>query len=129
MMSCVGKIAERLVNDRLMWMAEKEGWLDDKQNGFRKGRSCVDNLVRLTTDIEISRRMNRSTIAVFLDVSSAYDNVRTNIICDILERKDCPSKIRNFVDGWMRNRLTHFAIGDDQVMVRLVNKRLPQGEF
>lgn len=38
LLSCVGKIAERLVNDWLMWLAEKEGWLDKNQNGFRKGR-------------------------------------------------------------------------------------------
>lgn len=61
-------------------------------------------------------------------MSSAYDNVRTNIICDILENKGCPSKIRRFVDGWMRNRLTHFLVGEDQVVIRLVNKGLPQGE-
>lgn len=113
MSSCVGKLAERLVSDRLMWLAEKGGWLDNNQNEFRKGRSCVDNLVRLTTDIEISRCTNRNTIAIFLDVSSAYDNVRTNILCDILENKGCPSRIINFVDKWMRNRYISFAIGDE----------------
>lgn len=103
------------------------GRLDRNQNSFRKGRSCVDNLVRLSADIEISKRTNRNTIAVFLDVSLAYDNVWTNILCDILESRDCPSKIINFIDKWMRNRITTFAIGDEQVVKRVINKGLPQG--
>lgn len=62
MSSCVGKIMERLINDRLMWLAEKKGWLDPHQNGFRKGRSCVDSLVRFVTDVELSRQADRNTI-------------------------------------------------------------------
>lgn len=117
------------MDGRLEKWTEKEGWLDNNQNGFRKGRSCVDNLVRLTTDIEISRCTNRNMVAVFLDVSSAYDNVRTNILCDILENKDCPSRICKFIEGWMRNRCTYFAIGDEQVIKRVVNKGLPREGF
>lgn len=91
------------------------------------GRSCIDNLVRLSSDIDISRRMDRNTIAVFLDVRSAYDNVRVRILCDILESKDCPYRIVKFIDRWMRNRDTSFCIGDDQIVRRVVNKGLPQG--
>lgn len=52
MSSCVGKILERMVNDRLMWWLEHNKLLDDTQNGFRKGRSCCDNLTRLSINIE-----------------------------------------------------------------------------
>lgn len=37
MSSSVGKVLERMVNERLIWMAEREGWLDRNQNGFRRG--------------------------------------------------------------------------------------------
>lgn len=99
--------------------------MDRNQNGFRRGRSCTDNLVRFTTDIELSRKLNRNTLAAFLDVNSAYDNVRANVLCDILREKKCPSKIVRYIDSWMRNRITKFVLGDDLIETRLVNKDLP----
>lgn len=91
------------------------------------GRSCIDNLVRLSSNIDISRRMDRNTIAVFLNVRSAYDNIRVRILCNILKSKDCPYRIVKFIDRWMRNRDTSFCIGDDQIVRKVVNKGLPQG--
>lgn len=88
-----------MINDRLAWLAEKEAWMDRNQNGFRKSRSCADNLVRLTADIEISRKMNKNTVAVFLDINAAYDSVRTNVICDILKDKQCPVKRVRCIDS------------------------------
>lgn len=126
MSSYVGKVLERLVNDRLVWMAEKEKWIGKNQNGFRKGRSCTDTLVRLIADLEISRDLNINTVVVFLDVNTGYDNVRTNVICDILNDKQCPEKIVRYIDVWMKNRNTSFSIGDEIVENRLVNKGLPQ---
>lgn len=75
--SCVNKIFERMINDRLVWMSKHKDWFDKNQNGFRKSRLRIDNLVDLVLKTEISKQDNLNTIAVFLDVSydSAYDNV------------------------------------------------------
>lgn len=40
MSSCISKILERMINERVNWLAEREGWFDENQNGFRRGRSC-----------------------------------------------------------------------------------------
>lgn len=77
MSSCVGKILERMINKRLVWLCESRGVFDKNQNGFRKEKSCVDNLVKLVSEIEIGMKNNLNTMAVFLDVKSAYDNVKT----------------------------------------------------
>lgn len=45
MSSCVAKVFERMINERLNWWAERSGILEEWQNGFRRGRSCLDNLV------------------------------------------------------------------------------------
>lgn len=127
MSSCVGKVVERMINDRFVWLAEKENWMNKNQNGFRKGKSCTDSLVRFAVDIEIAMSTNRNTVAVFLDVNAAYDNVRTSVICDILKKKDCPIRIIKFIGRWVRNRVTNFAIGNEEVVKRTVNKGLPQG--
>lgn len=58
MSSCVGKLIERMINERIIWLSEREKWFDKDQSGFKRRRSCVDNLVRLVFDIEISKVTN-----------------------------------------------------------------------
>ena len=45
--SCVCKVMERMVNNRLVWYLEINKIITPTQSGFRKGRSTTDQLVRL----------------------------------------------------------------------------------
>ncbi|GFU91629.1 putative RNA-directed DNA polymerase from transposon X-element [Trichonephila clavipes] len=49
--SCFCKAFERMINTRLMYVLEKEKCISPLQSGFRKGRSTLDNLVFLETQI------------------------------------------------------------------------------
>lgn len=69
-----------------MWITEKENWFDNLQ------------LVKLITDIEINKNTNKNTVAVVLDIKSAYDNVQTNTLCDILIEKRCLEKIIKYIN-------------------------------
>jgi hypothetical protein len=44
--SCLCKLLERLVNNRLLWWLKHHQKLPGSQFGFRKGKSCTDNLRR-----------------------------------------------------------------------------------
>lgn len=88
--SCMGKLLERIVTGRLNWWAENRGKLNNKHNGFRRGKSCMENLVELVTDVQIGRYKNTNTMAAFLDVSSAYDNVLYNPLISKLIQEECP---------------------------------------
>lgn len=125
--SCVEKVLERLINERLIWLCENKDWFDKNQFGFRRGKSCLDNLTRLIGEAEISRQSNNNTVAAFLDVSSAYDNVKIDLLIAILRNKGCPKKIREYIKEWGRNRITNFVINEDKIITRTVNKGLPQG--
>ena len=47
--SCLCKIMERLINNRLVWYLESHNLITDYQAGFRKNRSTEDQLVRFET--------------------------------------------------------------------------------
>lgn len=70
---------------------------------------------------------NKSTIAAFLDVSSAYDNVCYEVMIQRLDESQCPTRIRNFIVTWMQERNVEFIIDSDQSIIRKVGKGLPQG--
>ena len=68
LLSCVGKVAEKMVNNRLSLFLEKENKLSPTQCGFRKRRSTEDLLVRLEHQIRASLVNRKVTTAVFFDL-------------------------------------------------------------
>lgn len=85
MASCLCKLLERMVSSQLLW------WLEHHQNipgsyfGFRKGKSCADNLSILYGEIINASIKDRGTTAVFLDVKAAYENVLPDILNEKLK--------------------------------------------
>ena len=75
LVSVVGKVFEKLVNNRIVDDLEKCGLFSDFQYGFRSSRSTAD-LLTVVSD-RIARVFNRSgaTRAMALDISKAFDSV------------------------------------------------------
>ena len=75
--SCIVKILERMMNDRLYHLAETNGWFNNQQAGFRKGRGCDDQAARIIQAIEdgFQQKPMLRSILVLLDFSKAYDTV------------------------------------------------------
>ena len=67
------KIMEQMVNERLIFYLNKNGYLSNLQCGFRKNRNCLDHLIRLETYIREAFGRGEQTIAVFFDLEKAYD--------------------------------------------------------
>lgn len=86
LINCFCKVFERIVNRRLTWLVEQHNLLSPYQSGCRKNRSTIDNLVHLEHEVTESFRLKKYTIAVVLDIKSAYDSTWRrrilNKLCD-----------------------------------------------
>ena len=69
------KIYCSILNSRLSVWEEDNAVLHDAQNGFRNGRSTVDQIMSLTSIIETRKLKKKSTFAVFVDFKKAYDAI------------------------------------------------------
>lgn len=125
--SCFGKIFEKIITERINWWAEKNNKIERSQNGFRKGKSCLENIVQITVDTQVGMHENTSTLAAFLDVSAAYDNVQYSILINKLIKEGCPYRLCKYVENWMYSRKVEFIIDKEEIMERRVHKGLPQG--
>ena len=54
--------------------------LVEEQNGFRKGRSCLDHIFVLQSVITAKLKEKKSVYACFIDFSSAYDFVNRDLL-------------------------------------------------
>lgn len=89
---------------------------------FRKRKSCLENLARLTANYK-----NQGTLVAFLDVTAAYDNVRYSIMIKKLLDMKCPTRLVNAVSNWLYSREVKFITEDETIMERTFYKGLPQG--
>ncbi len=80
LLSCMSKTFTSLLNERIVKYCDDLGILADEQNGFRKGRSCVDHLFSLTSIIR-NRLANRCpTFCAFIDMEKAFDWVDRDLL-------------------------------------------------
>jgi len=89
--SCLGKILEKIVANRLIYLLEERGLLTDNQAGFRPGRSTVDQVLKLVQDASDNMHAQPKgtrTMATFFDYSKAYDDVwRDGLIFKLMQMK------------------------------------------
>ncbi len=69
--SCVSKVLERMVNQRLAWTLEHKNLLTPIQSGFRRNRSTLDHLVSLATAISTSFVLKQHLVAILFDIEKA----------------------------------------------------------
>ena len=80
--SCVVKLLERILADRLYYIAETNNMFSRFQAGFRKGRSCEDQITRIVQAIEdgFQQRPMQRSVLTLLHFSKAYDTCSTSLV-------------------------------------------------
>ena len=110
--SCVVKLLERILADRLYYIAEMNNMFSQFQAGFRKWWSCEDQITRIVQAIRdgFQQRPMKRSVLTLLDFSKAYDMVwREKLLLHMLNT-GIPSPfiqwIRSFlIDHWVRVQL------------------------
>lgn len=65
LLSCTGKLLERIINTRLLWHLESNSLLAPTQTGYRQHHSTEDQLAYFTQDIEDAFQEKKKALAVF----------------------------------------------------------------
>ena len=74
LLSVIGKVFCKILNDRLVQYLDKSGKLHEGQAGFRGGR-CFDNIFTLNELIQGLLKEGKKTFSFFLDIQKACDSV------------------------------------------------------
>ncbi|KAF0724112.1 Uncharacterized protein FWK35_00024075 [Aphis craccivora] len=105
-LNTVDKFFERLIKTRIKKRLEEAGDLDDRQYGFRKGRSTVDAIRRVFDVVEgagSGQLYNRKLCAVVaLDVSNAFNSARWPRIVKAM--KDMPPYLVGIIESYLSDR-------------------------
>ena len=75
LLNCLGKTLEKLMANRIAYMAEKYNLLHKDQIGGQRQCSAIDAAMALTHEIEQGKHTKKITTALFMAVSGVFDNV------------------------------------------------------
>ena len=125
--SNIGKVAERMINQRLYWYLETTGNLGKNQAGFRKGKSTVDQLFRLTQKVHDGFQRKQHTLAVFVDLQQAYDRVWRKGLLMKLQDMGVHGSLYKWIKFFLTDRTIQTKVNDALSSKQVLEEGLPQG--
>lgn len=126
--SCVGKILENIIKNRLEWHTENKSIFNSSQSGFRRGMGIQNNQAMLLSYIQKALSENKSTLVVLLDIKAAYNNVNIFKLYKIMCKLELPMELINLVFNLLNNRI--LLVKDIDVNLTepaITTQGLPQG--
>ncbi len=107
---------ERMIHNRLYYLAETRGWLCPEQVGFRTSRSCEYQILRVTQTIsdEYQATTPKRTVPTLLDFSKAFDRVWKEDLLLRAVNKGLPLTFDKWLRDILSNRQVRVQINGEQ---------------
>ena len=130
LLSCIGKLLEKIIKQRLMLEIERRNILPQHQAGFRPGKSTIYNIVRLERYArgQLRRpRRRRHSAAILFDIKAAFDSVWHDELIYKLNDLRFPGYITNYLISFLHKRTA--AIEIENILSRqfYLKSGTPQG--
>ena len=125
--SCLCKLFERMVNNRLVWYLESKNLLSNRQFGFRKNRSTLDPLLMLSREIQNAFAIQNQVVGVFFDLEKAYDTTWRDGILKQLVSWGIGGNMFAFLKEFLTERFLKVRVGSVTSSLYLQEEGVPQG--
>jgi len=121
------KVFERVMRKRLVEHLESNGLLCDNQHGFRKGRSCLTQLLAHFDDVMCNALEGADTDAIYLDFAKAFDKVDHLLLLKKLQAFGVTGKVFEWIKSFLLDRDQYVAVNGVKSYLAKVLSGVPQG--
>ena len=118
---------ERMVNKRLQNHLERNNLINPSQSGFRKNRSTEDQVALLAQEVENAFQMKMKTLAVFVDLTKAFDKVWKEGLLLKLLRKDIGGNMYKWIESYLFQRTARVRLDGHRSHLVKIKEGVPQG--
>ena len=120
------KIFERVLRNKMVDFLEGNNLLSCKQHGFRKGRSCLTQLLQHYDKILLNLMDNQETDCIYLDYAKAFDKVDHQILVQKLKNIGIGGKLCKWLENFLLNRKQMVVVDDVFSYITYVLSGVPQ---
>ncbi len=104
LLSCVSKICEKIIFDRMYSHINTHNLLYPQQSGFVRGHSTHDQLIAIVNHIHENFEMGYSVKAIFLDITAAFDSVPHDLLLVKLKGYGFDGPLIDLLSSYLKNR-------------------------
>lgn len=127
LLSTIRKLFEKIVQNRLSFYLERNSLWPETQYGFRKGYGSEHNIIILKTDILNTFARGQQVLALFLDISHAYDSVQLHLLIERCAHYALPPNILLLIYSLFSYRSVRLPANYHNSTSRVAYQGLPQG--
>lgn len=125
--SCVGKLMEHVVQNRLTRYCEEKTIFPPTMVGFRPSMCTQDVLWLLRQDVLLNNTQDTQAILA-LDLEKAFDRVKHRHILDSISEAGLGRSFHNYIKSFLSGRTAVLTVGDLQSdQIKLGPRGTPQG--
>ena len=125
--SIICKIMERIIRDSIMEHMEQNRLFTDHQHGFRKGRSCITQLIEVIDEWTENLNSQENIDAIYLDFQKAFDTVPHRRLLAKLEGYGIKGSVLRWITSYLTNRQQRVILNGKESQWQTVTSGIPQG--
>lgn len=121
------KIFEKILREHIIAYLEKHQLISNSQHGFRKGRSCLSNLLHHYEWLLQGLASGGNVDIVYLDFAKAFDRVDHGILTHKLKALGITGKLGAWLHNFLTERTQVVAVDGHKSEKTAVISGVPQG--
>jgi len=125
--SQVCKLFEFIIRGALVDHLERNHLIKDSQHGFRRGRSCLTNLLEFLDKVTCSVDARDNIDVVYLDFAKAFDKIPHCSLIKKLEAHSIRGNILTWITDWLKGRKQRVCLHGIYSCWQTVWSGVPQG--
>ena len=123
----ISKVLEKIVHIRVVNFLVKHRVIYEGQYGYRSKRSTTDAILDLTGNILDNIEKGQFTLAIFLDMSKAFDSISHSTLCKKLEYYGLRGNVKSWFVSYLKDRTIRVKYKNTLSDEHTVNYGTPQG--
>ena len=123
----ISKVLEKIVHIRVVNFLVKNRVIYEGQYGYRSKRSTADAILDLTGNILDNIEKGQFTLAIFLDMSKAFDSISHTTLCKKLEYYGLRGNVKSWFVSYLKDRTIRVKYKNTLSDEHTVNYGTPQG--
>jgi hypothetical protein len=128
--SAIVRVLERCLHERIQQLLDTRDFIIPEQSGFRKGRSCYDNIYQLSEAIQhtYTRGPTSHLPVAFLDLQKAFDSVwHDGLIYKLFVQARLPLPLIYWIQSFLTGRQLRVVQSQHQSDWCPITAGVPQG--